>query len=286
MSEATRATGGTTRPPFGRLLRRRDGRAPLWIELAVIGWLFWLYDVINNFAPERRRLALHNALGVLRFERSLGIRLEHTLDHWLAVHSVLAFIATYYYFFAHALVTIGVLAVLWWRSPALYRRMRAQLVLINLIAFIVFWRYPLAPPRMLPGHQFVDVVASTHAVISWHSAALSHDADQFAAMPSLHLAWASWCALGIWQLTRRRVLRVLAVLHVAVTTFVVLATGNHYLVDVLAGLGTTALGVGLYLLGARAIAAQRESRLWPRGARAQLGDARAGTATSVDTRQA
>ena len=88
------------------------------------------------------------------------------------MHSVLAFIATYYYFFAHALVTLAVLAILWWRTPALYRRMRTQLVLINLIAFVVFWRYPLAPPRMLAGLGFQDIVASTHAVISWHSAAL------------------------------------------------------------------------------------------------------------------
>jgi diacylglycerol O-acyltransferase len=286
MSTAERAAEGPAPPPYRRLLRRRDGRAPLWIELAVIGWLFWLYDVINDFAPERRALALRNGAGLLSFEHGLGIGLERTLDSWLSVHSVLAFIATYYYFFAHALVTFAVLALLWWRSPARYRRMRAQLVLINLIAFVVFWRYPLAPPRMFPGRGFVDVVASTHAVISWHSAALSHDADQFAAMPSLHLAWASWSALGIWQLARRPAVRALGPVHVAITTLVVLATGNHYLVDVVAGLATTALGVALYALGARAIAAQRNGRLWPRAPRAKLGEARAPANTSVDTGQA
>src|SRR6185312_1456668 len=120
------------------------------------------------------------------------------------------FIGTYYYFFAHVLVTLAVLVCLWWARPALYRRMRTQLVLINLIAFAIFWRYPLAPPRMFPGLGYRDVVALSHAVVSWHSGVLVQDADQYAAMPSLHIAWALWCALAVWQLTKRRTLRVLA----------------------------------------------------------------------------
>src|SRR5579862_4722407 len=207
MSTAERAAAAPA-PPYRRFLRRRDGRAPVWMELAVAGWLFWLYDVINNFAPERRLLALRNGTNLLAFEHSLGIGVEHTLDRWLSVHSALAFVATYYYFFAHALVTAAILAILWWRTPALYRRMRTQLVLINLIAFVVFWRYPLAPPRMFPKLGYSDVVAASHAVISWHSAALSHDAQ---AMCSEGIAanWsASWLSAAIWQLTRRRFLRV------------------------------------------------------------------------------
>ena len=109
----------------------------------------------------------------------------------------------------------------------------------------------IEPSSMLPA------VASTHAVISWDSAALTHDADQFAAMPSLHIAWASWSALALWQLTRRRALRVIAVLHVAITAFVVVATGNHYLVDVIAGGATAALGVAIQQGAARLLAARR-----------------------------
>jgi hypothetical protein len=241
-----------------RLLRRRDGRAPLWIEALVVGWLVWLYDVINGFAPTRIALAQHDAVGLLHFERSLGIDPELTMNHWLSAHSVIAFIGTYYYFFGHVLVTVGVLVLLWWRAPGAYRRARSQLVVINLIAFVVFWRYPLAPPRMLTGFGFKDVVASTHAVISWHSAALVHDADQYAAMPSLHIAWATWSAISLWQLTSRRWLRALGPVHVAVTAFFVIATGNHYLLDVLAG-GATAAG-GVALVAGRTRALERWGR--------------------------
>src|SRR5579871_306139 len=65
-------------------LRRRDGRAPLIVELAVIAWLFWLYDVVNNLAPTRVRLAQHNAFGVLSLERTLHIGIEHALNRWLS----------------------------------------------------------------------------------------------------------------------------------------------------------------------------------------------------------
>ena len=221
-----------------RVGHRADGRAPLWMELLVVGWLFWLYDVINNLAPLRRALALANAAGLLSVERSLHLDPERAMDHWLAGQVTLAQAASYYYFFTHGLVTFAALAWLWWKAPALYRRLRTRLVIINLIAFAVFWRYPLAPPRMLPHQGFIDVVGTSHAFVSWSSGALLHNADQLAAMPSLHVAWAIWSGLAFWELYRRRAVAALAVAYPLLTSLTVMATGNHYLLDVLAGAAT------------------------------------------------
>jgi hypothetical protein len=234
-----------------RVGRRADGRPPLWIELLIVAWLFWLYDVINNFAPVRERLAFANAAALFRFERSLGLDPELTLNRWLAAHHGLAGLASYYYFFAHGVLTFVALGLLWWRAPALYRRLRTPLVTVNLIAFIVFWRYPLAPPRSFPGLGFSDVLANANAMISWHSGVLVHDADQYAAMPSLHVAWAIWTAIAVWGLTRRRVLRALALVYPLLTALVVLATANHYLLDVLAGAATTGASFALQLAARR-----------------------------------
>jgi diacylglycerol O-acyltransferase / wax synthase len=244
-----------------RVGRRTDGRAPLWIELAVIGWLFWLYDVINDWAPIRQLLADHNAMGVLSLERSLHLDPELALNHWLAAHSVVAVPASYYYFFAHAVVTFALLAWLWWSSPALYARMRTQLVIINLIAFVVFWRYPLAPPRMFPALGYHDVIATSHALLSWHSGVLVHDADQLAAMPSLHVAWAAWCGLALWQLYRRRAVAVLAIAYPLLTAFVVIATGNHYLLDVLAGFATVLAALAVHWALGRALALRQRRKV-------------------------
>jgi membrane-associated phospholipid phosphatase len=92
------------------------------------------------------------------------------------------------------------------------------------------------------------VVASTHPLGQWHTGSIAADANQFGAMPSLHLAWAAWCSLALWRMSTRTWVRALALLYPLLTTFAVLATGNHYLLDVLAGLATFAVAVALVRL--------------------------------------
>ena len=107
-------------------------------------------------------------------------------------------------------------------------------------ALAVFWCYPTAPPRLLAPGRYVDVVAATHAFGSWHSGTLATAANQLAAMPSLHIAWAAWSALAaarIWG--GPSIAGPLAVwVYPVLTAVAVMATGNHFLLDVLAGLVT------------------------------------------------
>lgn len=228
-----------------RLFRRRDGRPVLWAELLVGLWLLWLYDEINNLAPLRRLVALHDAAGILALERSLGISPELSIDRWVAAHATIGLIASYYYVAAHFLVTFGLLSYMWWRRTDAYRPLRTQLVVINLIGFAVFWLFPVAPPRMLTTDGFRDIIALTGAVGDFHQGVLASAADQYAAMPSLHIAWATWCCITVWTITRRRLLRVLAAIYPFVTALVVVATGNHFLLDVFAG-ATVALAAALF----------------------------------------
>ncbi len=221
-----------------------------WLDALVVVWLAWVYDIVTNLAPLRQHAAIGHAEGVLRLERALHLDPELALNRWLVSHPTLGTILSYYYDNAHFVVTFGLLAWLWWRRADLYRPLRNSLVLINVLGLVVFWLYPVAPPRMLPG--FTDVVASSHTFGSWHTGSLASAANQFAAMPSLHIAWAAWCALALWRLTergepggRRRWVRALALLYPCVTAVAVLATGNHFLLDILAGLATTALAVVL-----------------------------------------
>jgi PAP2 superfamily protein len=214
-------------------------RTRWWLEALVIAWLCWLYDAITNLAPLRLAPALAHARGVLHLEQSLHLDPELALDRWLAGHHTLGLVVSDYYDNAHFVVTLSLLGWLWWRRADLYRPLRNSLVLVNVIAFAVFWLYPVAPPRMLKG--FTDVVASTHAIGSWHSGALASHADELAAMPSLHIAWAVWCTVVLWRLSKRRWLRAIAVVYPLVTSLAVLATGNHFLLDILGGLAVIAL---------------------------------------------
>jgi hypothetical protein len=244
-------------------------RSRWWVELLAIAWLLFLYDAVNNLAPLRLATALGNARGILHVERLLHIDPELTLDRWLAAHHTLGLILSDYYDNAHFIVTLGILGWLWWKRTDLYRPLRNTLVLINVIGFVIFWLFPVAPPRMLDG--FADVVASTHAFGSWHTGALASAANQLAAMPSLHMAWAGWCTLALWRMSGRRSVRVVAVLYPCLTALAVLSTGNHFLLDILGGLLTLALSVLLVgspdrLAGKLASTRMREARRGLRGA--------------------
>jgi hypothetical protein len=121
---------------------------------------------------------------------------------------------------------------------------RNALVVCNLIALVVFWLFPVAPPRMLPGYH--DVTASSVPVFS--SMFESKAADQFASLPSLHVTWALWVAVALWPVLRRhRVLRAAVWLYPAATILDVLVTANHYLLDVILAPGVLLLG---YLVAA------------------------------------
>jgi hypothetical protein len=253
-------TGGSAAavPSLAALATGRTvARARWWAEALVVVWLCWIYDATTNLAPLRLHLALAHAEGVLSLERSLHIDPELSLDRWLAGHRTLGLLVSDYYDNAHFIVTLGLLGWLWWRRADIYRPLRNSLVLVNLLAFIVFWRYPVAPPRMLSG--FTDVVASTHAFGSWHSGALASHANELAAMPSLHIAWAAWCVLAVWRMTERIWLRALPILHTCLTAAAVVATGNHFVLDIAGGVAILALAA-LLVAAAEGLRAQMRTR--------------------------
>jgi PAP2 superfamily len=244
LSSAVSIDSGGSSAAVGQLAnssRAVPARSHWWIELLVVGWLLFLYDAVNNLAPLRLSVALGNARAILHFERVLQIDPELSLDRWLAAHHTLGVILANYYDNAHFIVTLSVLGWLWWRRSDLYRPLRNTLVLVNVIGFVVFWLYPVAPPRMLDG--FTDVVASTHAFGSWHTGPLASAANQLAAMPSLHMAWAAWCTLALWRASKRPLVRLLAVAYPCLTALAVLATGNHFLLDIVGGLAVLAIAV-------------------------------------------
>jgi membrane-associated phospholipid phosphatase len=210
-------------------------RPSIWSQLTIIAVGLWLYDRINNFSPLRQNLALDHGVDLVHLERRLHLDPELAINHWLARNVSLAKLVGDYYDLAHFGVTLALLAWVFWRRPRHYRLLRNALLGINAIGFVVFWLYPVAPPRMLTTFGFIDIVAVTHAVGAWSSGALASQANEFAAMPSLHVAWALWCAIAVWTATRNRPARAIAVLYAIMTGVVVIATGNHYFLDVVAG---------------------------------------------------
>jgi PAP2 superfamily len=220
-------------------------RTRLWFELLVIVWLCWVYDAINNLAPLRTGEALRNARDILHAERRLHLDPESALDHWLLHHHALALWVSDYYDNVHFAVTLTLVGILWLRFPRLYRPLRNTLVLTNVTAMVVFWVFPTAPPRLLDPAHFPDVVSVVGGFGSWHSGALATAANEFAAMPSLHIAWACWSALALHRLFAGRRGAALVWLYPGLTALAVLSTGNHFLFDVLGGAATLAVSAAI-----------------------------------------
>jgi UDP-N-acetylglucosamine:LPS N-acetylglucosamine transferase len=220
-----------------------DRRPRLLGQVLLVAFFVELYDALRDLAPARAGRADANARSFARVERVLHLNVERPMNSWLAGHHTLGVVAGDRYDLAHFVVTVPLVIALWWfASPGSYRRLRDAFVLVNVIGFAAYLLVPLTPPRLLPG--FVDIVATRHALGGW-STALSNASDQYAAMPSLHIAWALWCVAAVWQLTRNRTLRAVAAGYPLVTLVVILATGNHWFLDAVAGAATFAISIYL-----------------------------------------
>ena len=102
--------------------------------------------------------------------------------------------------------------------------------------------------QMLAAQGFVDTVESFDTWGSYASGDLAKASNQFAAMPSLHIGWSLWCGIVIVALAERSWVRVLGGIYPVATLFVIIGTGNHYLLDAVGGVLALALGFGVQRL--------------------------------------
>ena len=216
-------------------------RLPAAAEVAIVAAGYAGYAVVRLAVRASRPAAIAHAAGLWRAERWLHVDIEPSLNHVAAARPVLAETVGYYYGLAHFIVTPLVLAWLWLRRPAAFGPLRSALVLATTGANVVFWAWPAAPPRFaVPG--MTDVLVRYRILGAGDAHGPDSLVNLYGAMPSLHVAWAAWCAAAIVAATRGR-WRHLAWLYPAATTLVVLATANHFLADAASGLAITALGL-------------------------------------------
>ncbi|MFF7947401.1 phosphatase PAP2 family protein [Streptomyces griseorubiginosus] len=235
--ENTAVPDSLTAPKRPGLLRRlRTPRRPrLWFEILLIAVSYWTYSLIRNAVPEQRAQALRNADWIWRMEHHLGIAVEESVNH--AVNSVTWLIVgmNYYYATLHFIVTLSVLVWLFRCHPGRYAATRLVLFATTGVALVGYYLYPLAPPRLMNGGDFVDTVMVHQTWGSMASGDLKHMSNQYAAMPSMHIGWSLWCGLTIFALASVPWVRVLGLLYPAATLLVIVATANHFWLDAVGG---------------------------------------------------
>jgi hypothetical protein len=232
-------------PARGGLAARRLPRRPrLWFELLLIAVSYSVYSMIRNAAPAREEQAQDHARWIWDLQQALGLAFERSVNHAVEDVTWLIVAMNYYYATLHFVVTIGVLVWLFRRHPGRYGATRLVLFATTGVALVGYYFFPLAPPRLMEGMDFIDTAAVHHTwgSLSAEGTAMASVSNQYAAMPSMHIGWSLWCGLTIAMLARPLWVRVLGALYPAATLLVIVATANHFWMDAVGGVLCLAFG--------------------------------------------
>jgi PAP2 superfamily len=229
-------------------------------EVILVAVLFLAYKIGRLAADGHVSDALSNAQSIWSFERALHLPSEAGIQDAIIHHRSLVRAANMYYAFVHFPATIAGLVWLYLRRPVHYTWTRRLLAWLTAAALVLHLLLPLAPPRMLLDIGMIDTGA-VYGPSVYGPPDTDTLANQFAAMPSLHVGWALAVAIGLITATRTR-WRWAWLAHPVITLFVVVATGNHYWLDAVVAGGLLAF---LLAVMPRPVVADRERQ--PAGVR-------------------
>src|SRR4249919_1613692 len=179
--------------------------------------------------------AIRHAHSIVNTERSLGLFHELDLQQW-ALHapSIVMSVANWTYFNCQFTLTFGFVLFVYLRRNEFYTRLRNLIATVNVVGLAGYILYPAAPPRMLTDLGFVDSLNQTG--VNHHSGLIAMLANPYAAMPSLHTAYAIVVGATVFAMTRNR-FRIAWFGYPALVVFSIVVTANHFFLDAIAGAG-------------------------------------------------
>ena len=193
---------------------------------------------------------------IYEFEQAAHVAVEGSVQRAFD-SAVASWLLSNLYLAAQLAVVPAALIWLYRRSPGVYRELRNTVIATWLIAVPVFALFPVAPPR-LADIGLVDTVSSQSGVgLTGRSTMLY---NPFAAVPSLHVGFAFAIGIAAAAAFRAHWAKALVLLWGPLVTLAVIATGNHYVFDIAAGLLVTALGFVAGRLPARLASADTRSQ--------------------------
>ena len=202
------------------------------LELLVVLAAVLVYFGVRGITAVNVAVAYEHAADLTAFEKSLGLFVEDSFQDVVAPSQTAIMVMNWVYIWGHWPVIAAVLVWLFLTRHDGYKEIRAAMILSGAVGLVIFAAYPVAPPR-LADPEIMDTV-------SQHSPAyrvLQPPAlvNQYAAMPSLHVGWDLLMGYALVRYGRRRWQRVAGVLLPFMMMVAVVATGNHYVVDAVAG---------------------------------------------------
>src|SRR5215216_5059466 len=226
------------------------GWRDLFRQLLLFCGAYWLYRIVRGMTDGRVAESFQNARDLIGLERAMGLFVEPAVHAWAQGSGIVIDGASWMYVNSHFTVTTVTLAFIYLRRNASFYFIRNMFMVAMAIALVLYAAYPTAPPRFMPEWGFSDSVARFTGLTAEGSSA---DAlyNPFAAVPSMHVAFALMLAVPMASMARRRWAKALWILYPGLVSFVVVATANHWWFDAFTGALTAAVAALAALLFAR-----------------------------------
>ena len=221
------------------LLARRPGPAGVLVELGVVAVALVANLTVRWLTLDDLDVALTHAHDVLALEQVWHLDWEHAAQDAVRAVPWLGSAGAWFYVWGYLPVVALALTVLFVRHPHAYARLRNALVVSGLMGLALYLLYPLAPPR-LTDLGYADPVGSSVVEPSARPVGI---ANEIAAMPSFHVGYLVVVSVVVLGVTGSALVRAWCVLHPLAMCWVVVATGNHWVVDLPAGVAVGVLGL-------------------------------------------
>src|SRR3954465_1886592 len=207
------------------------GWSDLGRQLAIWFGFLGLYQIARGVADRNPTRAFENGLGVINVEERVGDLFEVTLANLISGSHFLTFLVSWTYWNSEFTVVGLTLLFVYLRRHDAFTRFRNWILLANLIGLIGYIALPTAPPRYFPTFGFPQVWLPNHG-----SGLVEFAANPYAAMPSLHAADALIVGIVLASVCRSKIAKTLWLLWPAWVWFSVMATGNHFWLDIVGGI--------------------------------------------------
>jgi hypothetical protein len=213
-------------------------------QLGIFLFAYLLYSAARFVTIGDLSVAQANADWIMDLEDTLSLGIESSVQQALT-GSVWIWLLNHLYLAAQLVVLPGALVFLWHRSKPLYERLRNTILATWVLSIPIYAAFPVAPPR-LADSGLVDTI-TTQTGVSLDSSLTTSFYNELAAVPSLHVGFAVIIGMAVAAAARNPVVKFAWLLWGPVIGLAVMATGNHYVFDIAAGVVAAGLG---YLLGA------------------------------------
>lgn len=210
-----------------------------------------LYFLVRDLSADQAAAAFANAADIIDLERSLGLDWEATLQQRIINIDWVLTLVNWIYIYGHFPLIVAAMFILFRQSRRNFHLMRNAIIVSGAVGLVCFALYPVAPPRLFDPGVFFDSL--TELSRSYKVLQNPNLTNQFAAVPSFHVGWNAIVAFAIWRASALGFMRIFAVLSPVAMVSAVVLTANHWILDIVAGLGVAAIGIGTALLVDRII---------------------------------